>query len=522
MPAAGMCIEHISMRAARTMFEVTSSSNRARTGVFASLPTPTFFVHSRRGSPAHLTPDNATLAVGAAAAYQASLTDVLVPAPAAYERAGGARSFFNLGAHSLFLTQRDAADNRAFSGGDAGIAVSSKKGMTVVGPAAFVRLNDAMRADFVQLLGDEVECVATANRCRKSAERTLKWANEQLRLLAASTASPRPVAIFMPIQGGGSVPARTWLAQQAAAVQAVHAFAIGGLGLNEAPALRESILDAVLAHLPANKARFVHGCGQPDRALDAIARGVDLFDGGFPALVTESHCALVFPIDPFDEAQVQASRDAVTAESLLMPSATSLTPASSAASAGARSDGAESHAAERPSKRVKLSGGAAATAPTVVDAQQSASVAESASASASPSVDTASSASTACTTAAKPTNRPTPHVAAPPRVRGAPAYVARLACPSYRRDARPLLPGCTCHACTQHTRAYIQHLCVTQEMTAHVLLQIHNLHHYTRFFAEVRRHVAAGSFDAYRERMFEFVGASVLISEHAAPDAHQQ
>jgi queuine tRNA-ribosyltransferase subunit QTRTD1 len=197
--------------------------------------------------------------------------------------------------------------------------------------------------------------------------------------------------------------------------------------------------------------------------LDAIARGIDLFDGGFPALATDSHCALVFPIDPFDDAQVTVSKEAVTEASLVQTIPTPSTDAEST---------------ERPAKRVKLAAVAA---------------------------DESSS--------AKPANRPTPHTAPPPSVIGAPAYIARMSCPSYRLDTRPLVPGCTCHTCTNHTRAYLQHLCVTQEMTSNVLLQIHNLHHYSRFFEAARQHVAAGTFDAYRERMMAYVAQPVLVSE---------
>ena len=40
-----------------------------------------------------------------------------------------------------------------------------------------------------------------------------------------------------------------------------------------------------------------------------------------------------------------------------------------------------------------------------------------------------------------------------------------------------------------HSRAYIHHLLLTQELTGFVLLASHNLAHYLRFFAEIRRQV---------------------------------
>lgn len=110
---------------------------------------------------------------------------------------------------------------------------------------------------------------------------------------------------------------------------------------------------------------------------------------------------------------------------------------------------------------------------------------------------------------------------------------------AYRTDRRPLLPGCTCFACANHTRAYLHHLLQTHEMTAQVgarmawellstlvclcacvllgcpslpvcppphtpppaqvLLEVHNTHHYLRFFAEIRKAIAAGRFAAFRD-----------------------
>ena len=54
--------------------------------------------------------------------------------------------------------------------------------------------------------------------------------------------------------------------------------------------------------------------------------------------------------------------------------------------------------------------------------------------------------------------------------------------------------GCDCFTCTNHSRAYIHHLLQCHEMTAAVLLDIHNIHHYCNFFGAVRGAVRAGTF----------------------------
>jgi queuine tRNA-ribosyltransferase subunit QTRTD1 len=47
--------------------------------------------------------------------------------------------------------------------------------------------------------------------------------------------------------------------------------------------------------------------------------------------------------------------------------------------------------------------------------------------------------------------------------------------PSFRLDDRPLAPGCRCYACQRHSRAYLHHLLLVQEMNSEILLSIHNL-----------------------------------------------
>jgi queuine tRNA-ribosyltransferase subunit QTRTD1 len=53
---------------------------------------------------------------------------------------------------------------------------------------------------------------------------------------------------------------------------------------------------------------------------------------------------------------------------------------------------------------------------------------------------------------------------------------------NFSKNLLPLVPGCTCYACQNFTCAYIQHLLAHHEMTANVLLSIHNCHLYRCFF----------------------------------------
>ena len=58
---------------------------------------------------------------------------------------------------------------------------------------------------------------------------------------------------------------------------------------------------------------------------------------------------------------------------------------------------------------------------------------------------------------------------------------------------QPLVEGCTCYSCTQHHRAFLQHLLNAKEMLGWNLLQAHNHHVLSRFFEGIRATLSEGS-----------------------------
>jgi queuine tRNA-ribosyltransferase subunit QTRTD1 len=67
--------------------------------------------------------------------------------------------------------------------------------------------------------------------------------------------------------------------------------------------------------------------------------------------------------------------------------------------------------------------------------------------------------------------------------------------PSHSTSLIPLSPFCTCYTCTSHHRAYLQHLLSAKEMLGWVLLQIHNHHILSTFFAAIRESVKNDTFE---------------------------
>lgn len=72
----------------------------------------------------------------------------------------------------------------------------------------------------------------------------------------------------------------------------------------------------------------------------------------------------------------------------------------------------------------------------------------------------------------------------------------------FKEDFTPLVDGCACYTCQNHTRAYLKHIYRMGETTAAALLSIHNIYTLVELAKESRRRIIAGTFeDFYQERL---------------------
>lgn len=65
---------------------------------------------------------------------------------------------------------------------------------------------------------------------------------------------------------------------------------------------------------------------------------------------------------------------------------------------------------------------------------------------------------------------------------------------THRLSFEPLLKGCSCYTCQNHTKAYIHHLVSVKELLAPILLTLHNLEHYFQFFTALRESLVKGEY----------------------------
>jgi len=119
---------------------------------------------------------------------------------------------------------------------------------------------------------------------------THAWA---ARSLEAHARKARGQALFGIVQGGVHPALRE---ESARAITALpfDGFAIGGLAVGETRTERETMTALCTALLPADKPRYLMGVGTPLDLLQAVQRGVDMFDCILPTKMAQQGYAYTF------------------------------------------------------------------------------------------------------------------------------------------------------------------------------------------------------------------------------------
>ncbi|MBF2758794.1 MAG: tRNA guanosine(34) transglycosylase Tgt [Ectothiorhodospiraceae bacterium AqS1] len=134
----------------------------------------------------------------------------------------------------------------------------------------------SLGSDVVMAFDDCTEHPADANRVRESMELSLRWA---ARSRLAHEGNPN--AQFGIVQGGMDKDLRERSAKDLQEI-GFEGYAIGGLAVGEPFDMRLRVLDGALPHLPSNRVRYLMGVGTPEDLVEAVMRGVDLFDCVLP------------------------------------------------------------------------------------------------------------------------------------------------------------------------------------------------------------------------------------------------
>ena len=93
-----------------------------------------------------------------------------------------------------------------------------------------------------------------------------------------------------------------------------------------------------------------------------------------------------------------------------------------------------------------------------------------------------------------------------------------------KEEFEPIEQGCECFACQRFTRAYLRHLLNVNEILGLRMLSVHNSHMFLKLMADIRAHIAAGSFAAFRKEFIATYRPSrkVLAARKSGKPADEQ
>jgi queuine tRNA-ribosyltransferase len=151
---------------------------------------------------------------------------------------------------------------------------------------AKVELSPERSIEVQRLLGSDIamqldECVrlpAERADIERAMQLSLRWAERSKR---AFETAPDGYLLFGIVQGG-DVPELRHSSARGLVEIGFHGYAIGGLAVGEPQSVMLEMIEEVAPILPVDRPRYLMGVGTPGDMLEAVARGIDMFDCVMP------------------------------------------------------------------------------------------------------------------------------------------------------------------------------------------------------------------------------------------------
>jgi queuine tRNA-ribosyltransferase len=292
-------------------FELLKADGRARLGRIVTghgaIDTPAFMPVATQGSVKSLAPGD-LVAAGAQIVLANTYHLMLRPGHELIRELGGLHRF--MGWDGPILTDSGGFQVWSLSKlrriGEEGVEFRSHVdgSLRTLSPESCIAIQHALGVDVLHPLDECLAHPATAAETERSLALTQRWLD---RAVAAHRSAGAPGALFGIVQGG------TYEALRRRAVEAVAALdlpghSIGGLAVGEPKPTLYEITELVAGLLPADRPRYLMGVGKPADLVEAVARGVDLFDCVMPTRNARNGQAFT-PDGPINIGNARFARD---------------------------------------------------------------------------------------------------------------------------------------------------------------------------------------------------------------------
>lgn len=271
-------------------FDVQHESGAARRGELTfkrgSIQTPVFMPVGTYGTVKSVTPEEVA-ADGAEIILGNTFHLMLRPGTEVIRKHGGLHEFMNWPGPIL----TDSGGFQVFS--LAAMRKLSEEGVrfqsptngdeVFLSPESSMDVQHDLNADVTMIFDECTPYPASKSEARESMQLSLRWAaRSRARFDELKAAEPdRGEALFAIVQGGIYDDLRE---ESLRGLQAIgfDGYAVGGLAVGEPEDERNAVLDALLPKMPTDAPRYLMGVGTPVDIVEAVIRGIDMFDCVIP------------------------------------------------------------------------------------------------------------------------------------------------------------------------------------------------------------------------------------------------
>ncbi len=154
-------------------------------------------------------------------------------------------------------------------------------------PEKAIEIENKLGADIIMSFDECIPYPATYEYAKESMMRTLRWAKRG----KEAHKNPETQALFGIVQGGEYPELREYCAKELVKMD-FPGYAIGGTSVGEPKDVYKEMIDMTIDQLPQDKPRYLMGVGSPVSILEAIERGIDMFDCVLPTRIARHGTAM--------------------------------------------------------------------------------------------------------------------------------------------------------------------------------------------------------------------------------------
>lgn len=154
-------------------------------------------------------------------------------------------------------------------------------------PEIATQIQNDLGSDIMMSFDECPPYPATYEYMKNSVDRTIRWAAR----CKEAHANKDTQALFGIVQGGEYPDLRKHCAEELIKLD-FDGYSIGGLSVGEPKEVQNDVLSYTTPLLPEDKPRYLMGVGSPGMILDAVERGVDMFDCVLPTRIARHGTAM--------------------------------------------------------------------------------------------------------------------------------------------------------------------------------------------------------------------------------------